>query len=460
MESMSNVHTPFWRALLDQCGDRQGRARLWNGYIGWKLPPNLKGDVPKSGWPQFAVKAPPVGWPDLTDDEKSLLDDMAAANGGHPDWRQGTFMDFAGCEFQSGADFSELTLVAADFRAAHFRTDAAFNGSRFFMQSRFDEVSFDGAAHFYRPFFEADAHFDKAQFKAFATFVGVQFNGGASFSGAVFEQSALFNDSRFVESYFSGGIAPLHLADFTQVDFRDRVSFREVVFGEDPTTTVKRLRPQRLADFSDARFRAATDFRRAVFNKAPAFFNCSLHEDTDFNQVQWPTAMPEPRDVDLAIRAWERLELTMSQLEKPLDRHLFYRLKMRARRLTDGRFLRLVNFLFDLTSDYGWGVTRATVSWFAHWFVAGLALYVNAGQAAVGDDALSLLLAAVATSFANAHAFLGLAAEGGYLASCRSLIVHHDHGGLVATLGVAQSILGPVFLFLLLLTLRNRFRLA
>ena len=197
-----------------------------------------------------------------------------------------------------------------------------------------------------------------------------------------------------------------------------------------------------------------------MFNSAPAFFNCRLHEDTDFSLVQWPKAMPEPGGIEYAIRAWERLELMMSQLEKPLDRHRFYRLKMRTRRLTDGRFLQVINFLFDVTSDYGWSVTRAAVCWLAHWSVAGVVLFANAGQAALGGDMLKLFVAALGTSFANAHAFLSLAGKGGYLESCRVLIEQHDHGGLLAMVGVTQAILGPVFLFLLLLTMRNRFRLA
>ena len=120
----------------------------------------------------------------------------------------------------------------------------------------------------------------------------------------------------------------------------------------------------------------------------------------------------------------------------------------------------MVNYRFDVTSDYGWSVTRASVTWIAHWLVAALVLFVNAGQEAARGDTLKLFIAALGTAFANAHAFLSLAGDGGYLESCHELIGQHDHGGLLAAVGVTQAILGPVLLFLLLLTLRNRFRLA
>lgn len=67
--------------------------------------------------------------------------------------------------------------------------------------------------------------------------------------------------------------------------------------------------------------------------EAPAFFSTTLHEDTDFSRVDWKKADTHNIPVDYAIRAWERLELIMSKVEKPLDRQLFFRFKMRAKRL-------------------------------------------------------------------------------------------------------------------------------
>ena len=90
---------------------------------------------------------------------------------------------------------------------------------------------------------------------------------------------------------------------------------------------------------------------------------------------------------------------------------------------------------------------------FGHWLLAAVVLFLNAGLAAFGDSvlkALKLFVAALGTSFANAHSFLGLASEGGYLESCRLSIEKNDHFGLLAAVGVVQAIIGSVFLFLLL----------
>lgn len=457
---MSEAHTAFWVALLNHHEDGERRARLWNGYLGWKLPPTLRGEVPQQGWPQLIVDAPPGGWPELSKDDEALLNHLATTHGGHPAWNERHYMDFSGHTFESKVDMSDLTLVDASFREARFKAEVHLKKTRFFAQSWFGAATFEKGVYCHGTFFESDAHFGMARFRAYPGFTSVRFNGGATFAGSRFKWQATFNDSKFVETYFSAGITMPILADFRGAHFRDGASFRNVVFGEDPERTGKRLRPGRLADFSDARFEAATDFRRAVFHGAPAFFNCSLHEDTDFGSVQWPKAQTEAGRVGYAIRAWERLELMMSELEKPLDRHRFYRHKMRTRRLVEGRFLRSLNWLFDVTSDYGWSVSRAAVSWFSHWVIGGIVLFVNTGKDAIGNDALHLFGAALSTGFANAHTFLLLASNGGYLERGRALMECHDQGGLFSAIGITQTILGPVFLFLLLLTVRNRFRLA
>ncbi len=150
----------------------------------------------------------------------------------------------------------------------------------------------------------------------------------------------------------------------------------------------------------------------------------------------------------------------MSKLEKPLDRHRFFRYKMRVRRRVDSPLLRIINWLFEKTADYGWGVGRACAWWFGHWVLSAVILFVNAWPSVSRANLGKFVLASIGTGFANAHAFLFLAASGGYLEESRKLLASNDAWGLVKGIGVAEAILGPIFLFLVLLTLQKRFRLA
>ena len=289
--------------------------------------------------------------------------------------------------------------------------------------------------------------------------MNTEFMGTASFANVVFEGMVNFNASRFKEMCWSRDLPRMVLADFREAKFMSMTSFVKVIFGKYDTAYRCPL-PQRKADFTGAKFMARTDFSEAVFGGPPAFFNAELHEDTDFSRVDWKKADNDNVRVDYAIRAWERLELMMSKLEKPLDRHRFFRYKMRIRRRVDGRLLRVINWLFEKTADYGWGVGRAFTWWFGHWVLFAVILFVNAWPSISSANLGKFVLASIGTGFANAHAFLFLAASGGYLEESRKLLASNDAWGLVKVVGVAEAILGPIFLFLLLLTLQKRFRLA
>ena len=437
------------------------RVRLWNGYLGWRLPPRVKGEgEPQSGWPQLIVDPPDGGWPELTKEEYETIESLAKEHGGYPDFSN-NYMDFSDHIFSGKTDLSGLVLVEATFERAKFSGDVNMsNKTQFYSQAWFDDAVFEGCVFCGRAQFDSSVSFKGSRFKQNTSFNGTKFMGGTSFANAIFEGYVWFDNSSFEERHYSGGIMPMVLTDFSNAKFQGKVYFRDALFGNDESAYSRRLWPERRADFTDAEFTTTTDFRGATFGGAPAFFNTKLHEDTDFGRIDWEKADTDNIPVDYAIRAWERLELMMSELEKPFDQHQFFRLKMRARRRSDGILLTMVNWLFDKTCDYGWGVSKAFACWFGHWIIFAVILFANALPALDGVGVYKIALASIGTSFANAHAFLFLTAKGGYLEECLLLLKKNDEWGLVTGVGVAETILGPILLFLLLLTLRNRFRLA
>ena len=353
---MPNEHTDFWVALLGLVEDHDRRVRLWNGYLGWKLPAKVNGKFdPKGGWPQLIVNPPNGGWPRLTDEEQVELDALAVNHGGHPELSL-EYMNFSGHYFQEELDLSGLILIDADFEYARFNQKVTLsNKTHFYGLAQFSGAEFNGGLRSSGARFHADVSFSGATFESRSTFMGTEFRGGASFKNAVLRLNPMFNDSRFDVRFFAGTAMPRSLADFRNAQFPDGATFRNVRFGNDEISSTVAPAPQRSADFTDAKFGAATTFRGSTFASAPAFFNTTLHEDTEFRDVDWSRAETTNVSADYSVRAWERLELMMSRLEKPLDRHKFFRLKMRARRRTESLFLRSLNWLFEKTSDYGWG---------------------------------------------------------------------------------------------------------
>lgn len=458
---MANEHTDFWLALLDLEDDPERLIRLWNGYLGWRLTPKLKGQVDQgTGWPQLRVDPPDGGWPELTAEEMESLDELADGNGGHPKLGHG-YMDFSDQIFFGALDLSGLILIWANFNRARFGGEVNLSEkTRFYAQASFGGARFEENFFCDRAQFEASVSFTEAYFGQFADFNATEFKGGAYFTSVTFDGQVTFNDSRFEERWFSHGISIPYLTDFAGAKFKGRTSFRNVVFGNTEAEYSRDMWPERRVNFTDAEFEDTTDFRGASFGGAPAFFNAKLHEDTDFSGIDWRTAENKHVPVEYAVRAWERLELMMSKLEKPFDRHRFFRLKMRARRRKDGRLLRTLSWLFEKTSDYGWGVGRAGACWLGHWVLFSAILFANACAASCCGSLAETARASIGAGFANAHAFLFLTAEEGYLDDSLALLRQNDGLGLVSAVGVTEAILGPIFLFLVLLTLRNRFRLG
>lgn len=477
------------------------RGKLWNGYLGWKLPREI----------QDTISAPGGAWPDLTDDEKTRLDELADGSGGHPQYDANApfYMDFANYTFESAADFSGLVLLRADFSGASFAQPAQFTDAVFVEETRFDCVKFLARTNFRRSVFGGEASFreakfmgdvnmEQARFEQHSSFANAAFYGNADFNRGCFRGASTFSQAKFGIADFSG--AKFHGdVSFTGAQFERAVTIKGSVFAR--STDFSSAQFENGVDLTDSEFKATTNFGSTTFRDVPIMFNTKLHDDTDFAGVRWQDAevgygsRHNIHRADDAIRAWERLELIMSTLEKPHERHQFYRRKMRARRKSSTSFgaarwlMVSLNWLFEKTSDYGWGSVRALVIWFLHWFISSIILFFNASVGNPCDPALwrflytlitspdgfiyehgEIFLHALAVGFSNAHTILGLHAAGGYLETSRKSL--QDAGGycildgenatlcLSNILGSFEAVVGPILLFLVLLTMRNRFRLA
>ena len=131
---MANEHTEFWLALLNQSQDMDQRTRLWNGYLGWKLPPKIKGEgEPQQGWPKLIVAPPDGGWPELTGEEQEIIQTLAKEHGGYPEFEQYKYMDFSDHTFSDMADFSGLILVDSYFDKAWFKDKVELQQNADFM---------------------------------------------------------------------------------------------------------------------------------------------------------------------------------------------------------------------------------------------------------------------------------------------------------------------------------------
>ncbi|MCY4184721.1 MAG: hypothetical protein OXD45_05335 [Rhodobacteraceae bacterium] len=391
-----------------------------------------------------------------------------------------SFMDFSNVEFPENISFAGRLLIGADFRNAVFNGWADFRGAAFLGLTHFEGARFEGhktmqpASHgvvsFADSIFCNTVYFKGTKFPRISRFDNSEFLSSGYFQEAIFGNDSelggvLFDCAKFgAEPNFSKAMF-FCAGDFKNVEFNDGANFRKTKFFSD-------------VNFNNSKFNNTTSFREATFGQPPKFFEAVVHEDINFNGIDWNKAElsysnrknkdVKPDEIttraENAVLAWERLALIMSKQEKPWERHEFFRLKMRAKRQAEGISISsTVNWLFDILSDYGWGIRRSLTWWFGHiilfWLVlAGAACY----QANENGDQLNwwIPLDGFLVSLSNSLSFLRL--QSGYLSSNYKDLekVLDQVMWLFSTVGTIQAMVGPILLFLLLLTLRNRFRMG
>ena len=483
---MTGEHENFWLRLLKYGATEEERRRNWNAYCDFRFAPMIDSLALGETLDEFRNA---LGIAPNTNETRLFVEDLETKLGPHPEMPPissiDPFMSFRQKTFPDNVSFSGRLLIKADFQDTVFSERADFRDARFLGLTHFNRAEFQGTTQadwgvvsFGGSKFYNTAYFDDVQFPYLTGFKEAIFNGVAHFHGVKFmAKSDRFSGSSYGIVNFAGSKFRVD-ADLSGVTFGVAGAFEGVEFQD--TAKFDATKFQGNTTFNNAKFQGKTSFRKAAFNKPPRFFETELHEDVDFSRVDWSTAensynrsqrhgdLPDEveKDAGDAVRAWDRLALIMSNQEKSPERHEFFRLKMRALRQKEGRrFSSLVNWLFDVTSDYGWGIRRAFFWWLGH--VACGALILNVGAAAEADRVWTVhdhwLIAkdSFLVSFANAHAFLGLASKGGYLHGARVNLADASHLDWVfSIIGATQTVLGPILLFLLLLTLRNRFRLG
>ena len=370
--------------------------------------------------------------------------------------------------FPGDADFSQTMFTGgANFNTAAFAGDASFNQTSFAGEAWINAATFKGSASFGQATFTGDAYFSQVTFTGNASFSQATFTGNAYFSKATFAGVASFNRATFP------GIASFHETTFT-----DSTSFGEATFAGDTY-------------FSQSSFDGNTRFDRAVFSGAArfdaihasrAFVLANARFETsapDFNQAHFTEAprldkvsVPIPKaaiefqrpDTDDPARYRELTRI--AEKAKDHDReHVFFKGQMRAERKlkVQGAFRRVFNRFYDVLSDYGRSALRPLF-----WLVASTGLfavlYGVASTALVDQGKIAACGKIVEKSLFLALANALPAISGGQRQSILNAYEclygdKTDVPVLVGYLGVVQTLLSVILLFLIALALRNMFRI-
>ena len=324
-------------------------------------------------------------------------------------------------------DFSKLIFSETpNFSNFIFPINVDFGSTIFSKQAIFTNAVFLNITNFYGTTFSEEAGFENALFSVMGNFHMAVFSENAEFSGVIFSQAAGFRGTTFYE----------------------------------------------LADFSNSKFKKHTTFADAKFKKyAPHFYNAEISADTIWERriKSWPQLKEyknelAPDEIHEILRinqnTYENLAYQMKDSEKYHDEHFFFRQEMRCRKKLEPFLIKPFYWLYEIFADYGYGVERALIAWFLHIVlgVVALMLFTNYYWAYNPTEFQKILNCATPVSFANANPYAFFSFDGGKLAGCYTKLGYLLPRAF-GIIKIIQIVIGVSLLFLLLLTLRVRFRL-
>jgi len=384
-------------------------------------------------------------------------------------------VSFSGAEYGKGT----VVFIGADFHEG----DVDFSGTVF----QKGDVDFSGAA-----FGDGNVSFARATFgDGIVSFTRVNFDrGNVDFSRAAFKKG----DIDFSGAVFGKGNVSFRRANFG----KGKVSFSGATFGEGnvyllgvnmkmtsmsaPDMEVagnlyvkssfpqnvdfRRLRVDGTADFSGSEFAEIPDFRDAKLDRPPEVAGMKVPPPAMNGERFWHFKTCDDKDAVGKYRKLKAMAIAANDHEKDGE---FFSYEMMAKRgiETTGFWGLLFNSVYWMLSDFGQSYLRPMVG-LAISFLGFAATYFWI----IGNGLTDMREKIGFVAELSARTFLPLVNSlfrftpvpgNGHESSFQKTFHEIAHAGvnieLLTWLGVAQQFLGIILLFLLLLALRNKFRL-
>ncbi len=373
---------------------------------------------------------------DIKDSLEPAIDNLKLLLG---DVKKVKEIDFSEIIFDECTDFSNFIFpIDTKFNNAEFVTDVFFNNAVFFETADFEEAIFQDE----RSHCKETAKFRNTTFSKIANFRKATFWGYANFKGAKLAGRAFFQEAKF----------EWHAPRFYYATFNNEMTWAGIKlpkFKKAPVDEYKKVGEEFELDKCDKCakcIRCARCVERAKCAKCARCSKCKALIEKN-----------RRRRIEENQNSYENTAILLEGTKKYHDQHFFFQYEMGCRReLENNHLICFMFWLYETLASYGYGIGRAFTAWFLHMFFGAIIIFIIALGAGLGTQ--QALFCSASTSFANANPFVFIGIKDGSLMACYTKLQIFSLVGFGYVRGI-QIIIGIPLLFLLLTTLRVRFRL-
>lgn len=451
----------------------------------------------------------------LEDDKQWQID--VSGEGGNDstkNWIQKASVDFSGCVFEQNSGFMSHTFPytanfskskfngsITNFQGSEFKGNALFCEAEFNSDSVFYNTEFHSNVEFHKAFFNSRVAFYETKFHCYATFRGAKFQtcefwrteffDSASFvdskfvekacfnntkfhSGAYFRRSAFKSEATFSETNFIGCLAFTSatfndIVDFDKTTFsvavafdeacfKKRVSFNKAIFEGESSFVA--MNAQSFFSLEGTEFHFVPDFNQANFIQAPQFDSTNFSNARKYEQYH--------KSLNLAAR-WRSLKRLAAQNHDREHESIFFIEEIKSKRwkqyVSIHHPMYWFEWLYGFFSDFGRSVLRP-LCWLAVLTCIYFGIYMRSDAESDAERFPVCNHAEAAAYLAVRNALPFPVTHSDKLTQSYACLYGKNIEGearipnTIVFLGILQTMLSTILIFLSLFALRNHFKIS
>lgn len=339
--------------------------------------------------------------------------------------------------------FTDAVIAHRDFSDYLFPVNVNFENSTFTIDCNFHNIEFLGACDFV-----------KVTFSDYVNFNQVTFSGSTSFEESTFLGYCEISHTKFLEYSIFSGISFEGMLNFDYVTFSDYVSFNYTTFRYSRFDRVTFID---YVEFSGAKFNDCCFFEDSQFNEVPNFTGATFKNEIQLASMKVPDMGNSFSDNVVYYRKLKEMAISSHDHDQELK---FFAYEMKAKRKIEQNIWESIpGYLYQAFSDFGRSIWRPLFSLMVVIILSWVSLLLIS-KSIVGKDCNLVDPTYSSITYIINQTFPILLTSN----DVKTIVGTCLFGSVIAPMsmkiiGMFQTLLSVLMLFLTGLAIRNRFKI-